>query len=65
MKDGTARDSQDSKGIEHAREGSELEELPPDAQWAAWWDELEDGLTTSRQAVLVTSGTSLICLGDY
>jgi hypothetical protein len=57
MTDGTTRDSQDSTGIEHARARSELEELPPDAQWAAWWDELEDGITTSRNSVLVTSGS--------
>jgi hypothetical protein len=53
MKDGTGTESRASTELEYAPESPRVEVLPPDAPWAAWWDGLEDGLTTSRRAVLV------------
>jgi hypothetical protein len=52
MKVGTGTASPASTEHEYAPESPRAEALPPDAQWAAWWDGLEDGLTTSRRAVL-------------
>ncbi|MFL5355933.1 hypothetical protein [Archangium sp.] len=52
MKVGTGTDSPASTQCEYPAESPRAEALPPDAQWAVWWDGLEDGLTTSRRAVL-------------
>lgn len=40
----------------HAPRSAWLEEPPPDGLGALGWDELEDGLTTSRRSVLATEG---------
>jgi len=55
MKDSTDTDSREPAEREHAPESPRVEALPlpPDAPWTDGWDGLEDGLTTSRRAVLV------------